>query len=151
VVHQCGRQGDAERITAQYAAAGVDAEVVEFMDDMARRYQRADLCVCRSGAMTVSELAIAGCAAVFVPFPHATHDHQRLNAAELVAAGAAQIVAEKDLQSTLGPTLDHLLGRAEIAAEMGRAARRMAKPEAARKIVAELADLMGLRGALSWD
>ena len=73
VVHQCGRQGDAESITKTYADAGLGAQVLAFMNDMAARYAWADLCICRSGAMTVTEMAIAGKPAIFVPFPQATH------------------------------------------------------------------------------
>ena len=83
--------------------------MLEFMNDMAARYAWADLCICRSGAMTVTEMAIAGKPAIFVPFPAATHDHQTHNALELVEQSAALLVPQKDLKSSLGHTLDGLL------------------------------------------
>ena len=80
-----------------YRAAGVDATVMPFIEDMAEAYAWADVVVCRAGALTVAELAAAGLAALFVPFPHAVDDHQTANAASLVSAGAAVILPEADL------------------------------------------------------
>jgi UDP-N-acetylglucosamine--N-acetylmuramyl-(pentapeptide) pyrophosphoryl-undecaprenol N-acetylglucosamine transferase len=117
---------------------------------MARRYAWADLCICRSGAMTVTEMAIAGKPAIFVPFPQATHDHQTHNALELVRAEAALLVEQKDLKSRLGLTLSDLLEDRAILQRMGLAARNAAKPRAAHKIVDELADLTGVGSEVSW-
>ena len=150
LVHQCGRQGDPDAIAAAYRRAGVEAEVLEFMNDMAARYAWADLCICRSGAMTVTEMAIAGKPAIFVPFPAATHDHQTHNALELVEQSAALLVPQKDLKSSLGHTLNGLLSDRATLAAMGEAARRVAQPQAAHKIVRELADLSGVGGKGSW-
>ena len=150
VVHQCGRQGDVQAITDHYTKAGVRAEVIEFMTDMSARYAWADLCVCRSGAMTVTEMAIAGKPAIFVPFPQATHDHQTHNALELVHEKAALLIPQKELNSSLGQTLVDLLRDPAILREMGQAARSVAKPQAARKIVGELADLCGVGSDIVW-
>ena len=150
VVHQCGRQGDVQAISDHYRSAGVQAEVVEFMTDMSARYAWADLCVCRSGAMTVTEMAIAGKPAIFVPFPQATHDHQTHNALELVHEKAALLIPQKELNSSLGQTLVDLLRDRAILQKMGQAARLVAKPQAARKIVGELADLCGVRSDIAW-
>jgi UDP-N-acetylglucosamine--N-acetylmuramyl-(pentapeptide) pyrophosphoryl-undecaprenol N-acetylglucosamine transferase len=110
VLHQAGRQAT-DAVIAAYAEAGVDAEVTEFIDDMASAYARADLVVCRAGALTVSELAAAGLGAVLVPFPHAVDDHQTRNAEVLEAAGAAVILQEDGLDAdTLCATLAPLLG-----------------------------------------
>ena len=73
-----------------YAKEGVAAEVSEFIKDMAGAYAWADLVVCRAGALTVSEVAAAGVAAIFVPLPHAVDDHQTRNALTLVDGGAAE-------------------------------------------------------------
>ena len=86
--HQAGKGWRDETIGA-YRVAGAAAEVTEFIDDMAGAYGWADVVVCRSGALTVSELAAAGVASILVPFPHAVDDHQTRNAEFLVEAGAA--------------------------------------------------------------
>ena len=86
VLHQSGaKQIDALR--ANYAAAGVQAELTPFIDDTAQAFADADVIVCRSGASTVTEIAAVGAAAVFVPFPHAVDDHQTTNARFLVEQG----------------------------------------------------------------
>jgi UDP-N-acetylglucosamine--N-acetylmuramyl-(pentapeptide) pyrophosphoryl-undecaprenol N-acetylglucosamine transferase len=91
VVHQSGaRQIDALR--ANYAAAGVQAELVPFIDDTAKAFADADLVICRAGASTVTEMAAIGAAALFVPFPHAVDDHQTTNAKFLVDQGAGWLM-----------------------------------------------------------
>ncbi len=100
VVHQAGaRQIDALR--ANYVAAGVAAETLPFIDDMAQAYGNADLVICRSGAMTVSEVAAAGVAALFVPFPFAVDDHQTTNGQFLVNQGAAMLIQQRELTPEL--------------------------------------------------
>ena len=96
VIHQSGaKQIDALR--ANYEAAGVLADLVPFIDDMARAYADADLVICRSGATTVTEIAAVGAAALFVPFPHAVDDHQTTNARFLVDQEAGWLVQQRDL------------------------------------------------------
>ena len=137
VRHQCGeRHLDATR--GHYAAAGVDAEVIPFIADMAEAYAWADLVVCRAGALTVAELAAAGCASILVPYPHAVDDHQTANARYLSDAGAAELLP----QSRLAPEVlaEHLRDLAQDRGrllDMARAARDRARPGAARE-VAEL-------------
>jgi len=96
VVHQCGRDR-LEQVERRYRDAGVTAQVIEFIDDMAEAYARADLVVCRAGAMTIAELAAVGVGSVLVPFPHAVDDHQTGNARFLADAGAAMLIDQKDL------------------------------------------------------
>src|SRR5690606_3640695 len=96
VVHQAGA-AHAERLRETYRAAGVEAEVPAFIDDMAARYGEADLLVCRAGATTVTELAVAGVGSILVPFPHAVDDHQTRNARYLADRGAALLMPQKDL------------------------------------------------------
>lgn len=131
VLHQCGNRGIAEAREA-YAKAGVEAKVVPFIEDMAGTYAWADLAVCRAGALTLAELTAAGLGAVLVPFPHAVDDHQTRNAEALVAAGAAELIPECDLNvERLAQRLDALLAdRARLLA-MAEAARTLAKPDAA--------------------
>jgi len=95
VTHQSGEKHIAA-LRAEYARAGVDAECVAFIDDMARRYAEADLVVCRSGATTVAELATVGIASLLVPFPHAAEDHQVDNAQALASRGAAEMWLQRD-------------------------------------------------------
>lgn len=96
VVHQAGER-HVETARAAYARHGVQGEVSAFIDDMAAAYAAADLVICRSGALTVSEIAAAGLPAIFVPFPAAVDDHQTHNARFLVNGGAAVLIQERDL------------------------------------------------------
>lgn len=132
VVHQSGRL-HVEKLRANYAAAGVEAEVRDYIEDMAALYAWCDLAVCRAGAMTVAELACAGVPAVLVPFPHAVDDHQTLNARFLTEAGAAWCMPQKDL--TAEKLAMHLasLTRGQLA-QMSRKAQALAKPEATRTV-----------------
>jgi UDP-N-acetylglucosamine--N-acetylmuramyl-(pentapeptide) pyrophosphoryl-undecaprenol N-acetylglucosamine transferase len=134
VLHQCGSRGLDEARDA-YAKAGVDAQVVAFIDDMAGSYAWADLAVCRAGALTLAELTAAGLGALLVPYPHAVDDHQTHNAEALVAVGAAELIQERDLDAQqLAQRLATLLhDRARVTA-MAVAARSLAKPDAAQVI-----------------
>lgn len=145
VRHQAGERGiDAAR--AAYAAAQVDGEVTPFIEDMARAYADADLVICRSGALTVSELAAIGVASVLVPFPAAVDDHQTFNAQFLVREGAAVLIADRDLTAErLAVTLrDLCAGRGKLLA-MAERARLMARPRATEDLAAAcLAQLAGV-------
>jgi UDP-N-acetylglucosamine--N-acetylmuramyl-(pentapeptide) pyrophosphoryl-undecaprenol N-acetylglucosamine transferase len=134
VRHQCGER-HLEMARAAYAAAGVEAEVVAFIDDMAAAYGWADLVIGRAGAMSVAELAAAGVGALLVPFPHAVDDHQTVNARWLEAAGAAVIVQEHELNSErLAGELDDLLGDRAALLERARRARELSRPDAAETV-----------------
>ena len=131
VLHQSGNRGLDEAREA-YAKAGVQAQVVPFIDDMAASYGWADLAVCRAGALTLAELTAAGLGAVLVPFPHAVDDHQTRNAEVLVAVGAAVVIQERDLDvQNLAQRLESLLGNRTQLLAMAEAARTLAKPDAA--------------------
>lgn len=113
--HQAGKT--LERAQNAYAAAGVDASVEAFIEDMAEAYAWADLVVCRSGASTIAELAAAGCASVLIPFPAAVDDHQTRNALFLVRAGAARLLPEGEITpSTLATVLRDLGNRERLLA-----------------------------------
>lgn len=134
ILHQCGTRG-LDEARAAYARAGVEAQVVAFIDDMAATYGWADLAVCRAGALTVAELSAAGLGAVLVPFPHAVDDHQTRNAEVLVAAGAAEMMQENELNTEfLAQRLMTLLPDPRRLLAMAEAARTLAKPDAARMI-----------------
>jgi UDP-N-acetylglucosamine--N-acetylmuramyl-(pentapeptide) pyrophosphoryl-undecaprenol N-acetylglucosamine transferase len=147
VVHQSGRQ-HIEILRANYAAAGVEAEVRDYIEDMAAAYQVCDFAVCRAGAMTVAELACAGVPAVLVPFPFAVDDHQTGNAKFLSEAGAAWLIQQKDLTANKLAALIGGLDRVKLAA-MSDKALKLAKPDATRQVadVCEaLAEGAGVRG-----
>ncbi|SOZ36132.1 undecaprenyldiphospho-muramoylpentapeptide beta-N-acetylglucosaminyltransferase [Cupriavidus neocaledonicus] len=132
VTHQAGAK-QIDTLRANYAAAQVPAQTLPFIDDMAQAYADADLVICRAGAMTVSEVAAAGVAALFVPFPHAVDDHQTTNAQFLSSQGAALLVQQKDLTAEgLAQTIASLT-RSQLK-DMARLARGLARPEATRRV-----------------
>lgn len=133
--HQTG-SFDLERVLAGYRAHGVDASgVTPFIEDVAAAYQWADLVLCRAGATSVAELAVAGKPAVLVPFPYATHDHQTYNAQVMVDQGAALLVAEKDLPHLdAGGMLINLLLDPGTLRTMSQMAHTCARPDAASKV-----------------
>lgn len=142
IVHQTG-EADLNEVAAGYRAAGVDAEVKAFFHDMASRYHAADLVVCRAGATTVAELTAMGKAALFIPFPFATDDHQAHNAQRLVDQGAAMLVRESDLSGPwLAGQLDALAVAPQRLARMADCARALGKPNAAQAIVDDCYQLL---------
>jgi UDP-N-acetylglucosamine--N-acetylmuramyl-(pentapeptide) pyrophosphoryl-undecaprenol N-acetylglucosamine transferase len=135
VRHQAGAKRVDEARTA-YAAVGLSAEIIPFISDMAEVYEWADLVICRSGALTVAELAAAGVASVLVPFAHAVDDHQTRNAEYLADGGAAVILPQDALNPRqLALTLEPLLSDRDELLSMACSARRLAIPGAAEKVV----------------
>ncbi len=125
VTHQSGAQ-HLEALRQAYAAAGVRAQTLAFIDDMAAHYGAADLVICRAGALTVAELACAGVASILVPFPFAVDDHQTGNAKFLSAKDAAILLPQPELsaqrlaQLLRGLTRERLLDMAEKARALGK-------------------------------
>jgi UDP-N-acetylglucosamine--N-acetylmuramyl-(pentapeptide) pyrophosphoryl-undecaprenol N-acetylglucosamine transferase len=134
VVHQAGEK-HLDALKRHYADAGVQGELLAFIDDMARRYAEADLVICRAGAVTVAELSAGGMASILVPFPHAVDDHQTANARFLADRGAAVLIQQRDLTPQGLAELIRSLDRAKLL-EMAKKARALGKPDAAR-IVAQ--------------
>ena len=133
VRHQCGEKMRADAEQA-YAEAGVAAAVEPFIADMAAAYAWADVVVCRAGALTLAELCAAGVPSLLVPFPQAVDDHQTKNAQYLVERGAAQLLPQgEDLAQRLGATLE-ILNEREDLLRMAKAARALAKPDAADRV-----------------
>ncbi len=132
VTHQSGT-AHIEGLRAAYAAAGVTAETLPFIDDMAARYAAADVVICRAGASTVTELAAAGVASILVPLPWAVDDHQTLNARFLSARGAAMLIPQVEFTPQRLAQLLQSLARGQLL-EMARAAHSAAKPDAARDV-----------------
>ncbi len=146
IIHQTGER-DYNDALAAYQGLGEAAEVFKFIEDMPAAFARADLVVCRSGASTVAEITAAGKPAIFVPFPRAADDHQRVNAEALARVGAAVVVEESKLEGVwLAETIAALLGDARRLEEMSEAARGLAHPDAARDIAAMAARVAGMAG-----
>ena len=131
IVHQAGEK-HIEGLKANYAAVGVQAHCVSFIEDMAGAYEWADLVICRSGALTVAELAAAGVASILVPFPHAVDDHQTGNAKFLVNVGGAFLMPQDELTPE-ALALIRNYSRGQLL-EMAEKARSLAKPDATEEV-----------------
>jgi UDP-N-acetylglucosamine--N-acetylmuramyl-(pentapeptide) pyrophosphoryl-undecaprenol N-acetylglucosamine transferase len=131
VTHQAGRQLEPTRTA--YEQAGVEGEVVEFIDDMASAWGRADVAICRAGALTVAELAAAGVPAILVPFRFAVDDHQSANARYLTAAHAARLIPEREFNPERLAELLKGFNRGQLSA-MAERARTLARPGAAQRV-----------------
>jgi UDP-N-acetylglucosamine--N-acetylmuramyl-(pentapeptide) pyrophosphoryl-undecaprenol N-acetylglucosamine transferase len=145
VLHQSGVR-HAETTQAAYAASGADPQrwqVRPFCDNMPECFAKANLVMARSGASSVAELAAAGKPSLLVPFAAAADDHQKRNAEEMVNAGAAVMLDERDLlvPGKLLDTLTELLSSPNRLASMAAAARTQAHPGAAERIADRLATL----------
>ena len=134
VLHQSGAR-QIDELQANYAAAGVHAELTPFIEDTADAFAEADLVICRAGASTVTELAAVGAAAVFVPFPHAVDDHQTSNAKFLVDAGAGWLVPQRELTPESLAALIRQTDRAELL-KRAVAAKKLQKIQATEQMVA---------------
>ncbi|MFH0934367.1 MAG: undecaprenyldiphospho-muramoylpentapeptide beta-N-acetylglucosaminyltransferase [Pseudomonadota bacterium] len=141
VLHQTGKK-HFDAVRKLYAQAGVDADIRDFLDDMADQYAKADVVICRAGALTVAELAAAGVASVLVPFPFAVDDHQTHNARFLSGHGAAVLLPQNELNATGLAQLLRGLTREKLLA-MAQAARSLAKPDATQQVAQVCAALAG--------
>ena len=139
VLHQSGAK-QIDELRANYAAAGVQAELTPFIDDTAQAFADADVIVCRAGASTVTEIAAVGAAAVFVPFPHAVDDHQTANARFLVEQGGGWLIPQKALTAE---KLAEMLQNTERSTllERARDAKKMQKIQATHEVVAACEEL----------
>jgi UDP-N-acetylglucosamine--N-acetylmuramyl-(pentapeptide) pyrophosphoryl-undecaprenol N-acetylglucosamine transferase len=143
VVHQTGA-AQADEVRAAYAAAGLQADVLSFIDDMATQLAHCDLVLCRAGAITVSELCAAGVASMLVPLVVSTTSHQRDNAQWLAGQGAAVHLPQAEFTpEALAQRLQALDREALLA--MARRARSLAQPQAAARVADELQQLLGKR------
>ncbi|UVC06874.1 undecaprenyldiphospho-muramoylpentapeptide beta-N-acetylglucosaminyltransferase [Rhizobium sp. TH2] len=138
-VTQQARAEDQDAVNASYGKLGMAADVSPFFGDMPRRIADANLVISRSGASTVSELAVIGRPSVLVPYPYALDHDQAANAAALQAEGGAKVIAQSALSSEkLAKILRHAMDEPEKLADTARAAKATGKPHAARR----LADLV---------
>jgi UDP-N-acetylglucosamine--N-acetylmuramyl-(pentapeptide) pyrophosphoryl-undecaprenol N-acetylglucosamine transferase len=134
IIHQTGT-ADRETVERRYREMGLEAEVLDFIRDMPRAYLRADLLVCRAGAATLAEITVARKAAILVPFPYATDNHQEVNARSLVEAGAALMFRESELDGPkLATAIKELHDDPARRQKMERASGLLGRPEAAREI-----------------
>lgn len=147
VRHQVGKR-DPEPVREAYATAGLQADVVRYIDEMAEAWQHADLAITRAGSGTVSELAAAGLPALLVPFPYAAGDHQFHNAQAFARAGAGICVRQRDWDTAAVAERLHieLMGPQRYPAAV-EAARTLALPDAAAAVVRDCAAWMAARWA----
>lgn len=141
VVWQTGAD-DFESVRAAAAAVSLPVRVHAYLDKMEQAYAVADLAVCRSGAMTITELTACGVPAILIPYPHAARDHQTSNARGLVDRGAAEMIADKDLDpETLASHIEALFRDEPRLRRMGRNARAFSRTNAAERIVKSIEEL----------
>jgi len=146
IVHQTGER-DYNAVRTAYARREINAEVVPFLTNMAERFAWADVIVCRAGAITAAEIAAAGRAAIFIPFGRATDSHQLRNAQEMTRAGAGRLISEVELTSeSLTGEIFSLLNQPQEIEKLSTAARRLARPYAARDIVNVIEEAANVQG-----
>ena len=143
ITHQTGER-DVDRVREGYRRAGVEARVEAFLYEMDREMTAADIVICRSGATTLSELAAAGRAAILVPLPTSTDDHQRKNAEVVGRSGGAVVIEERDLTGEkLADAVLAIASNPERRGRMAAAARTLARPDAAARIADKVWELAG--------
>ena len=140
VIHQGGAR-QIDELRANYAKAGVDAELTPFIEDTAQAFADADLIICRAGASTVTEIAAVGAAALFIPFPFAVDDHQTTNARFLVDAGGGWLVRQQDLTAQTLAVMLQGMERSELLARAQKA-HALARTDAAREVVTACEELL---------
>ncbi len=141
VRHQCGEL-TRDAASAAYAEAGIDVDLLPFIEDMAEAYAWADLVVCRAGALTVAELCAVGLPAIFVPYPAAVDDHQTANAKPMAEAGAASVIDERDLGAeSFAAVLGEYLASRDALRDRAVIARKLARPESLARITERITEL----------
>jgi UDP-N-acetylglucosamine--N-acetylmuramyl-(pentapeptide) pyrophosphoryl-undecaprenol N-acetylglucosamine transferase len=141
-IHQSGT-ADEPVVAKAYDEKKIAHTTAAFFYDMASLYREADLIICRSGATTIAEVTIAGCAVIFVPFPHAADNHQVFNAKPLVDEGAAEMILESNLSGkTLSERIEFYAGNPDACAKMKDKIRAFGNPDAAGYIVEDVSQLL---------
>lgn len=144
ISHQTG-EADFEKVRDGYLNAGwgEQANVTKYIDDMVAAFSKVDLVICRAGATTTAELIAAGKAALMIPFPLAADDHQRKNAEALQSGGAARMILQQDLNGErLGREIAEMVSEPEQITSMEKAARKMARGDAAAAVVDLIEELV---------
>jgi UDP-N-acetylglucosamine--N-acetylmuramyl-(pentapeptide) pyrophosphoryl-undecaprenol N-acetylglucosamine transferase len=143
VWHQSGKL-HIDSLKAAYLNAGVEVKAQAFIDDMAEAYAWADLVVCRAGALTITELTAVGVGSILVPYPHAIDDHQTKNALWLADNKAAILLPQNTLdEQSLKTLLAKFFNNRERLLTMANAARKLAKPDAAKNVARHCLELAG--------
>lgn len=138
ITHQTG-EADLQQVQTAYQTNGIEADVRPFIDDMATEYHRADLIICRAGATTIAEVTALGKACLFIPFPHATDDHQRKNAEALLKKGACEMLVEQEIGGRgLANAIARLMENRDALKLIGENAAALARLDAARVIVDQM-------------
>lgn len=143
---QCGKR-DYKDVAARLDKKDFVISLFPFLNNMAAVYAAADLAIARAGALTIAELTACGIPAILVPYPHATADHQRFNAEEIVAAGAAEMVLDSDLDTVDVMSRAKELITSDKLETMKLAAARIGQPNAAAKIAEHLLNMLDAKGA----
>jgi UDP-N-acetylglucosamine--N-acetylmuramyl-(pentapeptide) pyrophosphoryl-undecaprenol N-acetylglucosamine transferase len=144
VVHQTGSVM-VEKVKALYTSQQKPAEVVAFIDDMAVVYSWADLIICRSGAMTVSEIAAVGLPSIMIPFPFAIDDHQTANAQYLADVNASILIAQSELNAKrLAKEIMRFINEPSLLLQMGKAARQCAQVDATKAVAKVCIDVVSI-------
>ena len=144
-IHQTGKK-DYQKVLSQYRAAGVQAQVQPFFLDMHCQFKKAHLILCRSGATTLAELTTAGKASLLIPFMEASDNHQQLNAESLASNGAAEVICQTYLKgSLLARRIKYYLHNPDKIKQMEAKSRQLGQPEATKKIVDLVDDLVVLK------
>ncbi len=137
VWHQTGKH-KSQDVHLAYSNFKIEVKVTEFIDDMADAYKWADFVICRAGALTISELCVAGLGSILIPYPFAVDDHQTKNAQYLVSGGAAWLLAQKDLSpNVLSEVLQPLLMKRERMNILSEAAHKLAQVDATESVANE--------------
>ncbi|PYV45619.1 MAG: undecaprenyldiphospho-muramoylpentapeptide beta-N-acetylglucosaminyltransferase [Acidobacteria bacterium] len=141
-IHQTGEK-DYDWVSKSYGDLGASSDVRPFFDDMPVQFARADLLLCRSGATTLAEITVAGKAAILVPFPLATDNHQQKNAEQLVKAGAAEMILQRDLTGEkLGTRIEYFYRHRQELTHMEQKSRELGRPDSTERIVDLLEELV---------
>ncbi len=144
IFHQTGKK-DEESVKKAYKELSLDSNVFSFRSDIMEIYKKSDLIISRSGAGTISEITAMGKASILIPFPHAAHNHQLLNAKSMENAGASIIIEEDSLDEiNLSDQINYIFKSGKLQS-MSEASLKLAKPEATNIIVEELYSLAGER------
>jgi UDP-N-acetylglucosamine--N-acetylmuramyl-(pentapeptide) pyrophosphoryl-undecaprenol N-acetylglucosamine transferase len=138
-------EADREAVAAGYRDQGFTAEVAAFSQEMPELMRRAHLLVCRAGASTLAELAAMGRAAILVPYPFAANNHQEFNARFFTAAGAAELILNKDFTGeAFAGKINQFLTAPEYLSNLEAASHRLGRPEAAKEIVEGCLELINM-------
>lgn len=132
--HQTGI-GKLQQVSKDYKELGIDARIDEFIEDVTEAYRWADLIICRAGALTVSEVAIVGLPAIFIPYPYAIDNHQSVNAQWLVKNNASEMIEQSNLNAmSLSKMLNELLSDEQKVNDYARALKKLSMPDSAKRV-----------------